>query len=218
MRSCCGCGSAETRIRRADAGPGVHGWRDGRGGALGRRGGLGAERGGGGGGGELAAGGVRGGRGGGGGGRGGDGLSALAVGSLSASMFGGTRTRGERRRIAHATAENFFFEGVPQEDADELMELMEQRVVPAGQDVILEGDPGEHYFVLEAGYCDVVIPTRTAGKPTVIRKGLGPGDSFGEMSLIYFVCATSGVVQMLLVRLLIAALDKDGMQTGHPTQ
>ena len=40
----------------------------------------------------------------------------------------------------------------------------------------------------------------------------------GRPSFIYFVCATSGVVQMLLVKLLIAALDKDGMQTGRPTQ
>ena len=49
--------------------------------------------------------------------------------------------------------------------------------VPAGANVVEQGEPGDSYYVIEHGQAEVV------GNGTVVRS-LGPGDGFGEIALI----------------------------------
>lgn len=49
--------------------------------------------------------------------------------------------------------------------------------VPAGDDVIREGDSGDRFYVIDSGEAEVVLSSGLHTK-------LGPGDSFGEIALL----------------------------------
>jgi hypothetical protein len=55
-------------------------------------------------------------------------------------------------------------------------------VVPIGADVVVQGDPAEHFYVVESGRLDVLIAE--SGLPEVQVNVLGAGDWFGEIGLI----------------------------------
>ncbi len=49
--------------------------------------------------------------------------------------------------------------------------------------MIHQGDEGDNFYVLESGQCDVSV--RGANGASVIQGQLGPGATFGELSLMY---------------------------------
>lgn len=57
-------------------------------------------------------------------------------------------------------------------------ESMQTWTVGAGEDVIVEGDPGDFFYVLESGQAEVVQHGRSVAR-------LGPGASFGEEALLH---------------------------------
>jgi len=71
------------------------------------------------------------------------------------------------------------FDGVP---PDELESIIGRRRFTAGDVVIGEGDAPDQLFVITAGNADVTVAGRDGNALTVNR--LGPGMTFGEMSLI----------------------------------
>jgi hypothetical protein len=64
----------------------------------------------------------------------------------------------------------------------------------AGEPVIRQGDPGEHFYVIESGRLDVAVD----GQP---RPSLGAGDSFGEIALMRDLPRTASVTATTDVRL-----------------
>jgi MFS family permease len=64
----------------------------------------------------------------------------------------------------------------------------------AGEAVIRQGDPGEHFYVVESGQLDVAVD----GQP---RPSLGAGDSFGEIALMRDLPRTASVTAATDVRL-----------------
>src|SRR4051794_18675119 len=56
--------------------------------------------------------------------------------------------------------------------------------VPAGGDVVVEGDPGDRFFVVESGRAEVLGADRRVAE-------LHPGDSFGEIALLRDVPRTA---------------------------
>jgi len=87
----------------------------------------------------------------------------------------------------HAEAKRFLvaipvFGALPDRAMDKLLELIEVRHHRPGEAVCTEGEPGHELFVVRAGAVEV---TKQApdGQPTCLAR-LGPGDCFGEMSLI----------------------------------
>jgi MFS family permease len=83
--------------------------------------------------------------------------------------------------------------------------------VPAGGDVVVEGDPGDRFFVVESGRAEVLGADRRVAE-------LHPGDSFGEIALLRDVPRTATV--RAATDLALKALDADRflvVVTGSPS-
>lgn len=68
--------------------------------------------------------------------------------------------------------------------------------VPAGKDLVRAGEPGDEFYLIVDGHARVEVPMRTP-----IR--LGPGDYFGEMSLLDGGPRSATVVADTPLRLLV---------------
>ena len=69
---------------------------------------------------------------------------------------------------------------------EQLARGLEPVDVPAGHDVVQQGDVGEHYFVIESGEAEVI------GDGQVVAT-LGPGEGFGEIALLRRIRRTATV-------------------------
>ena len=90
-----------------------------------------------------------------------------------------------------------------------LASQLEALTVPAGTEVIRQGDPGDNFYVIESGRMRVTVDGAPAGE-------LGPGDSFGEIALLRNVPRTATVVAEAESRLRVLAREEflDAV-TGH---
>ncbi len=75
-----------------------------------------------------------------------------------------------------------FFGGLSDGSLDVLLSMLVERRVQAGQIVIAEGDPGRSMFVVHSGELEVRRQGHSGG--LIHTADLGPGDFFGEMTLI----------------------------------
>jgi NTE family protein len=75
----------------------------------------------------------------------------------------------------------FFFDGIPPEDLEGLLQRLERRHYPAGSIVIAEGEMSREIYVTESGSAEVTVSDR-AGAEHVVGQA-GPGTTLGEMSL-----------------------------------
>jgi CRP/FNR family transcriptional regulator, cyclic AMP receptor protein len=75
-----------------------------------------------------------------------------------------------------------FFGGLSDASLDTLVSMLVERRFDAGAAVVAEGEPGRSMFVVHAG---ALVVSKRGESGRVIRiAGLGPGDFFGEMTLI----------------------------------
>jgi hypothetical protein len=93
------------------------------------------------------------------------------------------------------------------------LERISNTLVPleavAGEEVIVQGDRGDHFYVIQAGQVEVF-------EDGVFRRNEGPGESFGEIALLRDVPRTATVRATAPTRLL--SLERDhfiGAVTGH---
>jgi CRP-like cAMP-binding protein len=85
-----------------------------------------------------------------------------------------------------------FFGGLSDKSLDLLLSMLDERRVPAGEIVIAEGDPGRSMFVVHSGELEV---RRQGHSGELIHTAdLGPGDFFGEMTLIQMQNRSATVV------------------------
>jgi CRP-like cAMP-binding protein/rhodanese-related sulfurtransferase len=95
------------------------------------------------------------------------------------------------------------FSKMPTANIQSLFALLEPVEYQKGDVVIRQGEPGEHYFIIQEGHCHVLRAPPSGGKEIKLAD-LGPGDSFGEEALITdtprnatVVMATPGVLMRL---------------------
>src|SRR5271165_4756800 len=75
-----------------------------------------------------------------------------------------------------------FFGGLADASLDLLVSMLVERRFDVGATVVSEGEPGRSMYIVHAGELAV---TKLGNSGRVIRMGsLGPGDFFGEMTLI----------------------------------
>lgn len=87
------------------------------------------------------------------------------------------------------------FSQLPATNIQNVFARMERYQVTADQAVIKQGEPGDYYYVIERGYCEVTRK-RAGKKRDVHLADLKPGDAFGEEALI------SGAARGATVRML----------------
>lgn len=104
---------------------------------------------------------------------------------------------------------NSIFAPLPLATVERLSQDLEPLAVPAGKDVIVQGEVGDRFFVIETGKVEVF-------ENGVFRRNEGPGESFGEIALLHDVPRTATVRTTEDTRLL--ALNRDQFLfavTGH---
>jgi CRP/FNR family cyclic AMP-dependent transcriptional regulator len=75
-----------------------------------------------------------------------------------------------------------FFGGLSDASLELLVSMLVERRFDAGATVFAEGEPGRSMFVVHAG--DLVVSKLGDGGRSIRMTDLGPGDFFGEMTLI----------------------------------
>jgi CRP-like cAMP-binding protein len=75
-----------------------------------------------------------------------------------------------------------FFGGLSDASLDLMVSMLAERRFDAGATVIAEGEQGRSMFVVHSGR--LVVNKRTDSGRVLRMAGLGPGDFFGEMTLI----------------------------------
>ncbi len=74
------------------------------------------------------------------------------------------------------------FTRIPPSNIQGLLDTLEPIAVTAGEEIIKQGEPGEYYYAVQSGTCEVV--RKGSNKREIRLAELGPGDTFGEEALI----------------------------------
>jgi MFS family permease len=104
---------------------------------------------------------------------------------------------------------NSIFSPLPLATLERLSHDLTPLGVPAGEDVIVQGEIGDRFFLIEAGQVEVF-------EDGVFRRNEGPGESFGEIALLHDVPRTATVRTTVDTRLLALSSDQFLLAvTGH---
>ncbi|MGE3771670.1 MAG: cyclic nucleotide-binding domain-containing protein [Gammaproteobacteria bacterium] len=81
-----------------------------------------------------------------------------------------------------ALLQSELFSRIPTANAQRLLDTLESVDYPDGAAVIEQGSPGDYYYVIQEGRCEVCRAT-SRGREVKLAE-LGPGDTFGEEALV----------------------------------
>jgi MFS family permease len=81
---------------------------------------------------------------------------------------------------------NPIFSPLPTSTIEQLAEALEELRVPEGAEVVRQGEPGDRFYLVQAGEVAVYVDGEEV-------QSLGPGDSFGEIALLREVPRTATV-------------------------
>jgi CRP-like cAMP-binding protein len=85
-----------------------------------------------------------------------------------------------------------FFGGLSDARLDLLVSMLVERRFDAGATVVAEGEPGNSMYVVHSG--ELVVSKRGVSGRAIRMTGFGPGDFFGEMTLIEMQNRSASVV------------------------
>jgi len=95
-------------------------------------------------------------------------------------------------RILNAVKANVIFSRLNEHQLKLLQQAMMEHHVPAGSNVISQGEKGNHFYVVDAGELDAFV--KSPGQKTATHvKSFGAGDSFGELALMYNCPRTASI-------------------------
>jgi NTE family protein len=83
------------------------------------------------------------------------------------------------------------FRGIPPANVAEIVQLFERRPCRPETVIVREGDPGDSLFIVESGLVEIFLHSAT-GETTILTR-LGPGEAFGEMSVLTGEPRSAGV-------------------------
>ena len=75
-----------------------------------------------------------------------------------------------------------FFGGLSDASLDLLISMLVERRFDVGATVVAEGEPGRSMYIVHSG--ELVVSKLGESGRAILMTGLGPGDFFGEMTLI----------------------------------
>ena len=97
------------------------------------------------------------------------------------------------------------FSGLDSSDRQRFLELTRERTYPKGSVILFENDPGDSLYIVRSGRVKVVLIGEDGRE--IILAVLGPGDHFGEQSLIDQQPRSATVIAMEDASLLILHRD-----------
>jgi CRP-like cAMP-binding protein len=97
--------------------------------------------------------------------------------------------------------------GLEQGTLEQLAALGQERTVPAGEDVVREGEPADRFYVLLEGRAAVYSGQR-------LLRTLAPSDHFGEIALLHHVPRTATIRGVTDLRLF--SLDREALLGASP--
>ncbi|KAF2861298.1 camp-dependent protein kinase regulatory subunit [Piedraia hortae CBS 480.64] len=101
------------------------------------------------------------------------------------------KTAEQTARLHEAVSHNFLFAHLDDEQSAQVLGALQERKVPAKDvRVIVQGDAGDFFYVVESGKFDIYVNPSGAAEPGPNGLGKkvavsGPGTSFGELALMY---------------------------------
>lgn len=137
-------------------------------------------------------------------------VTLISIGLIGAVVLlgGSIRLRSTERSIRSADPELVvalrsvsFLSSLPQPTLEHLARTSERRVVPAGVGIVIEGEPGDEFFLLRSGAVDISIGAR------VINQLSAPA-SFGEIALLRDVVRTATVTTAQASELVVIGQDE----------
>jgi cAMP-dependent protein kinase regulator len=87
-----------------------------------------------------------------------------------------------RGRVPTPVAVSPLFAGIPRQELAALLPILHPRHAPAGEAIVTEGEPGDSLFLVVEG--SLGVATHDERGDPVPLEDLGPGDFFGEVSLL----------------------------------
>lgn len=103
-------------------------------------------------------------------------------------------------RLREAVSHNFLFSHLDDEQSAQVLGALQERKVPAKDvRVIVQGDAGDYFYVVESGSFDIYVSKTGKAEPGPDGMGTkvaqsGPGTSFGELALMYNAPRAASVV------------------------
>lgn len=93
------------------------------------------------------------------------------------------KTLEQRQRIETSISENFLFKNLDEDQYKDVIDAMTEKLVVEGEEVIIQGDIGDYFYVVEEGSLHVYLFKEDEPEAKVLE--YGPGGSFGELALMY---------------------------------
>ena len=79
---------------------------------------------------------------------------------------------------------NILFSSYAAEEQNAIVDAFESRVIGPGVFVIKQGESGDHFYVVQTGQLEIYVKGKD-GIDQKVGNTLGPGQSFGELALMY---------------------------------
>ena len=101
------------------------------------------------------------------------------------------KTPAQLSRLRDAVSHNFLFSHLDDEQSAQVLGALQERKIPAkDMRVIVQGDAGDYFYIVEEGNFDIFVSTTGKLEPGPDGQGTkvasnGPGTSFGELALMY---------------------------------
>ena len=94
------------------------------------------------------------------------------------------KSKEQIERIKEKCMQSFLFNSLEDKELKTVLDSFEEKKYKAGQNVITQGEEGDVLYLVESGEltCEKVFK---AGDPPTFLKKYYPGDSFGELALLY---------------------------------
>lgn len=83
-----------------------------------------------------------------------------------------------RKRIHEAVKGNLLFRNLDEEQLGQIIDAMFEKKVPSGVELIRQGDEGDYFYIVDDGKFVVIKDEKELVE-------YGPGDTFGELALMY---------------------------------
>ena len=105
------------------------------------------------------------------------------------------KTEEQIKRIKEKCIQSFIFNSLDDKELKTVIDSFEEKHYKSGENVITQGDEGDVLYLVDSGELDCEKVFKAGNKPTYL-KTYKPGESFGELALLYLII----LLKMLLLK------------------